>query len=124
MTKKHKSFPLKSKTHSPTKKFLEDKTIYESVAFENEDELSQKIEDYKDLGREYFDFLHVIYFIHALNIHIKKYLKISKFLTKKNEYKKRNMVKCYDPVTLFEFWKSLRNQVNKSIRISEYYVHI
>lgn len=66
VTKKHKSFPIKSKTQSPSKKFLEDKTIYESVAFENQDE-SQKIEDYKDLGRDYFDILHVNKFDLSIN---------------------------------------------------------
>jgi len=61
---------------------------------ENDDEMP----DYKDLGREYFDFIQV------KNDILFFYL----FFFLKEEYKKRNPIKCYDPIVLFQFWKGLR----------------
>ena len=53
------SFPSKSSLNpSPLKKFKMEETVIESVAYLENDELPPE-KEYKDLGREYFDFIYV-----------------------------------------------------------------
>lgn len=53
------SFPSKSSLNpSPLKKFKIEETVIESVAYLEADQLPQE-KEYKDLGREYFDFIYV-----------------------------------------------------------------